>query len=64
MAPATYELQVSKTMTCADLKRELEQKVPEAPVDRQRVIYRGRAIRDDQTLGDAGRWAFCMESIL
>ena len=54
MAPATYELRVSKSMTCQDLKRELESNVPDAPVDRQRVIYRGRAVRDDQTLGDAG----------
>lgn len=55
MQPATYELTVLPGISIAALKRDhLSVMVPDAPAERQRIIYRGRALRDDQTLREAG----------
>jgi hypothetical protein len=47
--------------TVAELKTELEQRV-NAPSTRLRVIFKGRALLDEQTLSEAGEWFPCRAS--
>lgn len=58
MEPATHELEVPASITIAALKREHIANLVDASADRQRIIYRGRALRDEQTLQAAGRFTF------
>ena len=56
MEPATHELEVPASITIAALKRDHIAILVDASADRQRIIYRGRALRDEQTLQGAGRF--------
>eukprot|EP00877_Chromochloris_zofingiensis_P010285 jgi/Chrzof1/550/Cz01g20040.t1 len=53
MEPASYKLDVSASMAVTALKSELLA-ICNIPVDRQRLIYKGRVLRDDQRLNDVG----------
>eukprot|EP00798_Chlamydomonas_sp_ICE-L_P018388 gene18388-24858_t len=53
MEPACYELLVERNMTVPALKQRLTQYV-DAPLERQRIIFKGRGLRDDQTLSEIG----------
>ena len=55
MEPATYDLEVPRSITIASLKSDHIVSLANAPAERQRIIFRGRALRDEQTLETAGK---------
>ena len=54
MEPATHELEVPRSITISSLKADHISALVNAPPERQRIIFRGRALRDEQTLDAAG----------
>jgi hypothetical protein len=55
MQPAVHEVEVNPNMTIIQLKDIIEPKVNLVPA-RQRLIFKGRALQDTQTLLEAGPW--------
>jgi len=54
LAPATHEVSVFPTTTVAALKNVVAG-FAGVPAHRQRLIYRGRVINDEQTLEQCGK---------
>ncbi|CAD7695731.1 unnamed protein product [Ostreobium quekettii] len=53
LASASHEVEVSRHITVADLKRELVSRT-NIPVERQRLIYHGRVLQDGDVLSSHG----------
>merc|ERR1719446_855688 len=47
-------VQISKSATVEELKQKIEEKSSELSADRQRVIYKGRVLKNDKTVADSG----------
>jgi hypothetical protein len=45
-----------------DLKVRMASLAPDAPVERQCIIHRGRGLQDEQTLGQLGEGSYCGRS--
>ena len=48
-----FDMEVEKSSSVLDLKKKCEEKVKLAPED-QRIIYKGKILKDDQILADLG----------
>jgi len=47
-------VQISKSATVEELKQKIEEKSSDLSADRQRVIYKGRVLKNDKTVADSG----------
>merc|ERR1719336_981110 len=47
-------VQISKSATVEELKQKIEEKSSELSADLQRVIYKGRVLKNDKTVADSG----------